>query len=129
MAREYIRERLEGAGAIRVVLEQEPVEVPEEREDLLRDRLVAPTRGPHAARRVPAAHVHRPCHAGETLEDHAVELGVRDELVRHVVPVRLERGPVRRVDVPLGVVGRVDLDVVAAQRDQPVDDVLAEDPA
>ena len=127
MAREHVRQRREGAGAVRVVLEQQPVEVSEAREDLLRDRLVAAGGGPHAARRVPAAHVHCPGHAGQPLEDHAVELGVRDELVRHVVPVCLERRAVRRVDVPLRVVGRVDLDVVAAQCDQPVDDVLAED--
>jgi hypothetical protein len=43
------------------------------------------------------------------------------------VPVLLERRAVPRVDVPLGVVGRIDLDVVAAELDQPIDDVLAED--
>ena len=128
VAREHVSERLEGAGAVRVVLEQEPVEVPEAREDLFRDRLVAAGRSPHAARGIPTAHVHRAGHAGEALEDHAVELGVRHHLVRHVVPVRLERRPVRGVDVPLRIVGRVDLDVVAAQRNQPVDDVLAKDP-
>ena len=33
MTGEDVRERLEGAGAVRVVLEQESVEVPEARED------------------------------------------------------------------------------------------------
>ena len=71
--------------------------------------------------------MHRARDAGQPLEDHAVELGVRDELVRHVVPVLLERRAVARIDVPLRVVGRVDLDVVAAELDEPVDDVLAQD--
>jgi hypothetical protein len=35
------------------------------------------------------------------LEDHAVELGIGDQLVRHVVPVLLECGAVAGVDVPL----------------------------
>ncbi len=99
----------------------------EAREDVLRDRLVAARRRPHAAGGVAAAHVHRALDAAQTLEDHAVELGVRDELVRHVVPVLLERGAVAGVDVPLRVVGRVDLDVVAAELDQPIDDVHPQD--
>jgi hypothetical protein len=41
--------------------------------------------------------------------------------------VLLERPAIAGIDVPLGVVGRVDLDVVAAELDEPVDDVLAED--
>jgi hypothetical protein len=47
--------------------------------------------------------------------------------VRHVVPVRLERRAISGIDVPLGVVGSVDLDVIAAELDQSVDDVLAQD--
>ena len=120
-----VAERREVAGAIGVVLEQQPVEVGQTREDVLRDDLVAAGRGPHAAGGVAAAHVHRARDAGQALEDHVVELRVRDELVRHVVPVRLERRAVSRVDVPLRVVRRVDLDVVAAELDEPVDDVLA----
>ena len=110
-----VRERRKGARAVGVVLEQEPVDVLEAREAVLRDRLVAARRRPHAAGGVAAAHVHRALDAAQTLEDHAVELGVRDELARHVVPVLLERGAVAGVDVPLRVVGRVDLDVVAAE--------------
>ena len=99
----------------------------EAREYVTRNRFVAPCCGPHAARSVASAHVHRSRDAGQPLEDHAVELGVGDELVRHVVPVLLEGRAVGRIDVPLRVVGRVDLDVVAAELDQPIDDVFTQD--
>jgi hypothetical protein len=70
--------------------------------------------------------VHRAGDAAKAVKDQVVELGVRDELVRHVVAVRLEGRPVPGIDVPLRVVWGVDLDVVAAELDEPVDDVLTE---
>ena len=125
MVGQDVAERREAARAIAVVFEQQSVEVGQTREDVLRDDLVTAGGRPHPAGSIPAAHVHRARDAGQALEDHVVELGVRDELVRHVVPMLFERRAVFRVDVPLGVVRRVELDVVAAQLDQPVDDVLA----
>src|SRR5205085_3410080 len=47
-----------------------------------------------------------------------VDLGVGGELGRHVVAPALEGGAVVGVHVPLGVVGRVELDVVAAAGDE-----------
>ena len=117
--RARVAERAEVARAGGVVLEQQPVVPREAREDLRRDGFVAAVGEPSAARGIAAADVNRPGHAADALEDAVVDLRVGHELGRHVVAPRLEGGAVVAIHVPLGVVGRVHLDVVAAQGDDP----------
>jgi len=52
------------------------------------------------------------------LDREVVDLGIRDQLGGHVVAPALEGGAIVGVHVPLRVVGRVELDVVASALDE-----------
>ena len=96
------------------------------REDLAGDLLVAAVGEPAAARRVAPADVDGPGHPARALDGEVVDLGVGGELGRHVVAPALEGRAVVGVHVPLGVVRRVELDVVPAARDQGRDHARAQ---
>ena len=122
-----VLERLETAGAWRVELQQQPVVVRQTREDFAGDSLVAAVREPAAARRIAAADVDGARDAADAREHQIVDFGVGDQLRAHVVAPPFERRAVVRVDVPLRVVRRIHLHVVAAEGHDLAHDVLAQE--
>jgi len=91
------------------------------REQLRGDGAVAARGVPAAAGRVAPADVHGPGDPAQAGEKRAVEGGVEGDLRVDVDARGRKPRPVVRV-AQRPVVGRVQLDVVAAERDQPVDD-------
>src|SRR5207248_6449802 len=81
---------------------------------------------PASAGRVAPADVNGARDAAHAFHGEVVDLGVRGQLGCHVVAPALEGRAVVGVDVPLGVVRSVELDVVAAALDEPGDDTRAQ---